>query len=301
MAHLEPTPSRFSFINRHSSHRRSLRSISRSILRPELSRPPTYKRYENPEQEAQQARDMEALRQLQQHYNDNDHRYQNGLLDLIFYVDGDDRPKIKKALFNTFMNQFIGFYMAFWLVALTFLGAVSVFVPDLPWMAKLLWLPLGFYCLGALWFIWYRYQKNKTVLKLEEQIDRARQRRVNELLSNMELPNDHYFVIEQGGAGHSHPVVKLIPPPPVYSVPSSSSSSTNGNLHLQNRSTVHIDLSRATINSRPSSMDMSQLSHPNLMHSSSSLSFNNTNDNNNPIHELPSSNYNINESSISQN
>ncbi|CAO3631569.1 unnamed protein product [Cunninghamella blakesleeana] len=289
---IESSTSRFSFITRNPSHQR--RRSLRSLLRPELSRPPTYKRYENPELEEQQERDMEALRRLQRHYNNdiNINQNTNGLLDQFFYIDESDRPGFKKALKNTLVNQFFGFYMAFWIVVFAFLGAVSVFIPELSPLAKLLWLPLILYIIGVCIVLFLRHRQNKAVLKLEEQVDAARRRRVNELLTGMELPNDHYFVIEQNPNDHTHPVMKLIPPPPTYSSPSTSTAASpttittndqnnddNGNLNLnhENHSMVHIDLVYNSIShsrspssvSSPSLVIRHQLSYPNLIQSSS--------------------------------
>ncbi|KAI8077711.1 uncharacterized protein BX664DRAFT_343300 [Halteromyces radiatus] len=193
--------SRFSFVTRHSSN-----------LRPMLSRPPTYKRYDNPEQEEQQARDMEALRRLEHLYNQEQN---NGILHQLFSSEGDSFASVKSMFVSFITSQFTGFYMAFWVIVLVFVGAVSVFVPGLPPVAKLLWLPLGLYCLGVFFFFSYHQRHAREVFQLERQVSRARRRRLNELLRNMELPNDHYFVIEQR-ASSGHPVMTLLPPPPNY-------------------------------------------------------------------------------------
>ncbi|ORZ15321.1 hypothetical protein BCR42DRAFT_51622 [Absidia repens] len=154
-------PSRFSFVSRRTTRLRSV-----------LSRPPSYKRYDNPEQEEQQARDIAALRRLEQYY---ENERNTGLLHQLIWAE-----------------------------------------EGLPQAAKALWIPLALYCVGVLVFFGYHRRRATKIHELEQQIGRARRRRLNELLSNMELPSDHYFVIEDRSTSHAHPVVTLLPPPPDY-------------------------------------------------------------------------------------
>ncbi|CAO3593045.1 unnamed protein product [Absidia cylindrospora] len=195
-------PSRFSFISRRTTRLRSV-----------LSRPPSYKRYDNPEQEEQQARDIAALRRLEQYY---ENERNTGLLHQLLWAEEGEKVPVKQVLLSCIADQFTGFYMAFWIIIFVFLGAVSVFVPGLPQAAKALWIPLALYCIGVLVFFSYHRRHATKIYELEQQIGRARRRRLNELLSNMELPSDHYFVIEDRSTSHAHPVVTLLPPPPNY-------------------------------------------------------------------------------------
>jgi hypothetical protein len=109
-----------------------------------------------------------------------------------------------------------------------FVGAISVFVPSLPPVAKLLWLPLVLYCVGVVVLLGgVQWRRQRHMAHLEHQVALARQRRIDELLHATELPNDHYFVVQQRRAGR--PVMTLIPPPPTYN---NSNSNSNSNITI---------------------------------------------------------------------
>lgn len=216
----ERRPSRFSFLSPTPTTTSNTETNERRPSRLSfLSRPPSYKRYTRPDQEARQADDMEALRQLEHYYALEQQQKDGGLLHQLLWLDPQtdgDRLPLKTIWCNCLMYQFTGgVAMAFWVLVLVFVGAISVFVPSLPPVAKLLWLPLVLYCVGVVVLLGgVQWRRQRHMANLEHQVALARQRRVDELLQATELPNDHYFVVQQRRAGR--PVMTLIPPPPTY-------------------------------------------------------------------------------------
>ncbi|ORX47050.1 hypothetical protein DM01DRAFT_1339350 [Hesseltinella vesiculosa] len=204
------TPSQFSYVDTaFDSLSRQPTSID---LHPTLSRPPSYKRYEDPLMEARLQHDMANLRRLEQMYRDEE-ECDTGCIDFLV-----SWPSLlsRKQVVGCVQHQFHGICLAFYVMSFVFVGTVSVFVPDLPPVAKLLWVPLALYVIAVIVYHWYRMRKSTRIHHLEMQVEVARRRRLHELLRNMTLPDDHYFVIEHNRPNHVHPVVTLLPPPPNY-------------------------------------------------------------------------------------
>ncbi|KAI8381000.1 uncharacterized protein BYT42DRAFT_288432 [Radiomyces spectabilis] len=193
-----------------------------------LSRPPSYKQCANAEAERLREQDLEAMRRLEVLYNRETH----GLMQrLLWPLPGDtERIRTTDVLKECCLVQFTGFHMAFWIVLLVFVGAVSVFV-DLPPVAYLLWVPLALYIVGAGISIQINRRRSEEIEGLEEQLAEARQRRMNEMTSAVRLPDNHYFEIVNNPKNHSHPVVTLLPPPPSYPR-AAIMTTTNGSLSL---------------------------------------------------------------------
>ncbi|CAM0143119.1 hypothetical protein VKS41_006117 [Umbelopsis sp. WA50703] len=113
----------------------------------------------------------------------------------------------------SFASQFYGIYFAFWLVLLSFLGAVSVFVPGLPQAAMVLWVPVVLYLATAA-FMFHRRRSNQ-VRNAPQRDTSNSSDQAPESMRQMRLPDSYYFVINNT-KDHTHPVVTLLPPPPNY-------------------------------------------------------------------------------------
>lgn len=127
--------------------------------------------------------------------------------------------------------QFSGVYFAFWLVILGFLGAVSIIVPGIPQITLLLWIPLVLYLSFACYFFRKRRAARPAARRAaaceESYAGRGRREsRVRELLRAMRLPENYFFVISNPKE-HTHPVVTLLPPPPTYNTSNSELPTVN--------------------------------------------------------------------------
>jgi hypothetical protein len=135
--------------------------------------------------------------------------------------DGEDEGHHLGGL-RGLQTQFYGVYFAFWLVVLAFVGAVSVFVPSLPPVALLLWIPLVVY-LGVSIYLLHKRRQEKAAMEAAAPERERRESRLRELLHAMRLPDSYFFHIDNQKE-HRHPVVTLLPPPPTYA------SENNSNL-----------------------------------------------------------------------
>lgn len=152
-------------------------------LTSQLSRPPSYKRFDPLEHE---------------------------------FPDNVAREGSHIGGWNGLVAQFSGIYFAFWLVTLAFLGAISIIVPGIPRIALLLWIPLVLYLSFSVYFFRQRRTKMREHGDQASFVERGRREsRVRELLRAMRLPESYFFVISNQKE-HSHPVVTLLPPPPTY-------------------------------------------------------------------------------------
>ncbi|KAJ2964420.1 hypothetical protein NQZ79_g641 [Umbelopsis isabellina] len=127
--------------------------------------------------------------------------------------DGTIRDTSHLGGWHGITAQFHGIYFAFWLVLLSFLGAVSVFVPGLPQAAIVLWVPVVVYLCIAV-YMFHRRRANRVHDNTnEDPSDRSVP--AQETMRQMRLPDSYYFVINNT-KDHAHPVVTLLPPPPNY-------------------------------------------------------------------------------------
>ncbi|KAI8328828.1 hypothetical protein BC941DRAFT_216049 [Chlamydoabsidia padenii] len=196
-------PSRFSFL----SIRRPSLSRHNSLFS-FLSRPPSYKRFTTPEQEAQLVHDLATLQRLESYYHSPENT-NDGLLHPFSWLD----PSMSRRhlVLGCIRSQFTGIFMAAWLILFVFIGAISVFVPNLPPLAKLLWLPLALYCIAVVVLFVIRQHRLAEITRMEHQLAYSQQQRQRA----RRLPEDYYFVIEQRPQ-RDRPVMTLIPPPPTY-------------------------------------------------------------------------------------
>ncbi|KAG2183425.1 hypothetical protein INT43_006431 [Umbelopsis isabellina] len=175
---LTSTATRSTTWSRRWRHRTFRNSIFTTAS--QLSRPPSYK---------------------QQDSRTNDH------------ADGTIRDTSNLGGWHGIAAQFHGIYFAFWLVLLSFLGAVSVFVPGLPQAAIVLWVPVVIYLCVAV-FMFHRRRANRVHNDTnEDPSDHTLP--AQESMRQMRLPDSYYFVINNT-KDHAHPVVTLLPPPPNY-------------------------------------------------------------------------------------
>ncbi|KAI9265148.1 hypothetical protein BDA99DRAFT_559222 [Phascolomyces articulosus] len=212
---LQPTVS-------HPRHlqRSELPSIHRSSTL--ASRPPSYKAYATSEQNIQREQEWGALVRLQKLYQ-HERRLERGgtwFKTLLWNSSGEEvenGPFRWRDVFAACVHeQFQGFHMTFWIVFLVFVGAISVFLPNLSNATFALWIPLIVYVLIAIFMLRQRRKRKEKIQKLECQVVHAREHRIQELVRAVELPENHYFVTEHSRIGHTHPVTTLLPPPPTY-------------------------------------------------------------------------------------
>ncbi|KAI9491543.1 hypothetical protein BDB00DRAFT_832701 [Zychaea mexicana] len=186
------------------------------------SRPPSYKINDTAEQNQQRQQEWEALVHLQQLYQ-RERRLQSGggWLQALVWNSGEEernnRLRWKDAFSACLNEQFHGFHMAFWIVLLAFVGAISVFLPGISSAAFALWIPLVVYAAIAVFMVHHRRQRRRKIQRLEYQVAQAREQRIRELMAAVELPENHYFVTDYATSSrHTHPVTTLLPPPPSY-------------------------------------------------------------------------------------
>ncbi|KAI8149932.1 hypothetical protein BJV82DRAFT_585254 [Fennellomyces sp. T-0311] len=191
------------------------------------SRPPSYKAYSSEERNIQRQQEWAAAIRLQQYYH-HERRLRSGSrwLQEILWNREDEQVHWKDAFTACFAEQFQGFHMAFWVVLFVFVGAISVFLPNLTSAAFALWIPLILYVLLAFFMLYHRKKRLRRIQQLEYQVAQARERRIRELMSAVELPENHYFVTEYRRSSHAHPVTTLLPPPPAYQHSTETSNTT---------------------------------------------------------------------------
>ncbi|KAI9030745.1 hypothetical protein CLU79DRAFT_731330 [Phycomyces nitens] len=221
--------SRFSLLGRatsrpSSTHSRQSHNSMSSIFQTEsrMSRPPTYQQYDNPEDADQHRNDIECLNRLEELY-----RTQHGS-DFLGNRHSDNYTRHSEDQFTpeahwtwkervgrALWNQFLGLFIALWIVVFVFLGCLTVFLP-LPAAAYALWTPLVLYVIGVLIINTYERRTTREMATLRQQVNDARRRRIQELIQAMNLPENHYFEIQDDPKHHGHPVMTLLPPPPGY-------------------------------------------------------------------------------------
>ncbi|KAG2227454.1 hypothetical protein INT45_007479 [Circinella minor] len=205
--------------------RTHLYASRRSTLYTMSSRPPSYKPYATSERNIQREQERIALVRLQQLYQrERQIRGGSGWLQHILFNRSSeeeeelsqDRVKWNNIFTACIYQQFEGFNMAFWIILLVFIGAISVFVPGLSGAAFTLWIPLVLYGLLNIFILRHRRKQKEQIQMLEYQIAEDRERRIRELMEHVELPENHYFVTDFSRQDHTHPVTTLLPPPPTY-------------------------------------------------------------------------------------
>ncbi|KAI7851874.1 hypothetical protein BDC45DRAFT_514536 [Circinella umbellata] len=224
-----------------------LHAPRRSTLHTMASRPPSYKPYATSERNIEREQERIALDRLRQLYQ-RERQIRGGggwLQHILSNRSGEeeelsqDRVKWNDIFTACIYQQFKGFNMAFWIILLVFIGAISVFVPGLSVAAFALWIPLILYGLLNTFVLRHRRKQKEQIQMLEYRIAEDRERRIRELMERAELPENHYFTIDFSRQNHTHPVTTLLPPPPTYqhndhnitvnetsALPSSSSSSS---------------------------------------------------------------------------
>ncbi|KAL0090783.1 hypothetical protein F4703DRAFT_1790738 [Phycomyces blakesleeanus] len=227
---LERNDSRFSLFGRttsrpSSSHSRqsstSLGSLFRTASR--LSRPPTYQQYDNPADADQHRNDIERLHRLEelyrlQHGNDYQANRTSNNYSRRYSEDHANQSSYsgwKEKIGRFLLNQFRGLFIALWMVVFVFVGCLTVFLP-LPEAAYAMWAPLVLYVIGVLIVNTSDRRRAREMATLRQQVGEARRRRIQELLQAMNLPENHYFEIQDDPKHHGHPVMTLLPPPPEY-------------------------------------------------------------------------------------
>ncbi|KAL9547572.1 hypothetical protein MBANPS3_006098 [Mucor bainieri] len=205
-SHLAPTTT--------TSNTASLSTLSR-MPSAAMSLPPAYKLYSDNDTSDQQLRQkMAELARLEAFYRSNPGAV---IYELMWGdpVDGEKRVTWKDMCNTCFLLQFTGVYMVFWILVLGLAGCLSLFVLKLPGPLLLLWVPILLFLVGV-YVAHKRYRKQLQELEeLEEYVEAARERRVEEIVQRRNRHNDHFFVIRNLD-DHTHAVVTLLPPPPVY-------------------------------------------------------------------------------------
>ncbi|ORZ09451.1 hypothetical protein BCR42DRAFT_423450 [Absidia repens] len=112
-------------------------------------------------------------------------------------------------------HQFHGVPLVFWLVLFVMVGIVSLFIPQFPPMALVLWLPLIVYFIVVMLVHLIYRRKTHSLQQVECQLAAIQQRRQRALTQVTEYDNDLYF-LHAISTQHTHPFTTLLPPPPSY-------------------------------------------------------------------------------------
>ncbi|SAM00841.1 hypothetical protein [Absidia glauca] len=108
-------------------------------------------------------------------------------------------------------HQFHGTPLVFWLMFFVLIGTISLFIPQLPPIALILWLPLLLYFIGIL-LVHGIYSRKACTLHqmtaLQQHQQQQQQQQRNEY-------SDLYF-LRSTSQQHSHAFTTLLPPPPSY-------------------------------------------------------------------------------------
>lgn len=184
----------------------------------ELSRPPSYQRYQHrdsgDQEHEREWQTLDELRELCRRRRQVESEVA-GWLHNILWRESDTSIRWGEAIRGCCLDQFLGFYRIFWFVIFIFIGAMSIFIPSLPPSALALWAPFLIYVAIAVIIHYRRRREEKRITELEQKIAQMREQRIHDVLSAMELPQDHYFATEITDK-HRHPVTTLLPPPPAY-------------------------------------------------------------------------------------
>lgn len=192
MANSSPSPSAYNhdpsiYITPHSAVQVCMNPNSDifqiPIMHPPLSRPPSYKLDTNI--------DLDAL----------EREYEKSIRDY--------------KRIPIWRHQFQGVPLVFWLVAFVMIGIISLFVPQMPTVSLVLWLPLAFYFFTFL-IVQVIYRRRVQALQqLKGQLAAIQQHRQSVLAQVVECPADHYF-LHSPSNHHTHHITTLLPPPPTY-------------------------------------------------------------------------------------
>lgn len=107
-------------------------------------------------------------------------------------------------------HQFHGTPLVFWLMFFVLIGTISLFIPQLPPIALILWLPLLLYFVGIL-LVHGIYSRKASTL---HQMTTAHQQQQQQQQQSNEY-SDLYF-LRSTSQQHSHAFTTLLPPPPSY-------------------------------------------------------------------------------------
>ncbi|KAI8341963.1 hypothetical protein BC941DRAFT_415000 [Chlamydoabsidia padenii] len=109
-------------------------------------------------------------------------------------------------------HQFHGTPLVFWLMVFVLVGTISLFIPQLPPIAFILWLPLLLYFIGILLVHGIYSRKTRALHQMERQL--ANIQCQQRLTHSTEY--DNLYFLRSRSDQHSHVFTTLLPPPPSY-------------------------------------------------------------------------------------